>query len=273
MPKITSGLILKHIYKRHEEEPFFTEVKNGPTQFSNHLLKLDALAFKKSWANPCMTGYEVKVDRNDFLRDIKWPGYKAYCNKLYFACPRDLIKPEELSEDVGLIYYNPEKDTIFTKKQALFREIEIPIDMLLYLITARYSKDYKDPYPFFNSRKDFFEAWLQDKTQKQELGWNVKNRMSKLVEELQEENKKLRDEKEQEEDYKSQVERAKQIMKDAGISPHYWRDEWLENLREALKTKFSLPMANSIYKLDAEIKVLKSMIELKGDENKNADKL
>ena len=261
--KISSNMILRQIHKRHASEPFFAEVKNGPTYTSSNLLKMDALAFKVSWANPCITGYEIKVDRNDFIRDDKWLGYKAYCNKLYFACPKDLIKPEELSNDVGLIYYNPDKDTIFTKKQALFREIDTPIEMLLYLITSRYSKTNKDPYPFFNSRKEFFETWLQDKSEKKELGRNVKNRMSKIIKELQEENEKLRDEKDRDENYKSQVDRAKQIMKDAGLNPRYWHDEWLDDLRKALESKIPLSLMNSIYTLDSEVKRMKSMIELK----------
>jgi hypothetical protein len=47
-----------------------TEVKNGPTQWGKHY-RMDAVAIKKSWANPCITCYEVKVDRQDFLRDEK----------------------------------------------------------------------------------------------------------------------------------------------------------------------------------------------------------
>lgn len=264
MKKTQAHQIIRQLSKRHAGEPFFTEVKNGPTWISSNLLKLDALAFKKSWANPCITGYEVKVDRNDFLRDDKWPGYKDYCNRLYFACPHGLIDKGELSDDVGLIYYNPEKDTIFTKKQALFREIVIPQEMLLYLILARCCNEYKDPYPFFNSRKEFFEKWLEEKEEKGKLGYKVKNRMTEIIEQLQEENKKLKDERDRNSDYKEQIERIKNIMADAGLKVSHWRDGYIKELQTALQTKIPFQMVNPILSIDDNIKFLKSMIGIEG---------
>jgi hypothetical protein len=265
LSKVGAHLILRQIQKRHAGEPFFTEVKNGPTHYSNNLLKLDGLAFKKSWAHSCITGYEIKVDRNDFLRDDKWPGYKNYCNKFLFACPSGLISKDEVSKDVGLIYYNPEKDTIFTKKQALFREIEIPQEMLLYLIMARWCEGMKDPYPFFNSRKEYFEEWLKEKEVKKELGYKVKNRMSEIIKALQDENKKLKDENSTNNTYKRQTERIKKIMANAGLRVSYWHDEYIKELQKALEVKIPLQMVNPILNIEANIKNLKSMIEGKED--------
>jgi hypothetical protein len=179
-----TDLILRQINKRHlHKDAFYLEVKNGPTWSSHNLLRLDAVAFKKSWTKPCITGYEVKISRQDFLRDEKWPGYRQYCHRFYFACPMNLVKLEELPEDVGLIYYNPEKDCIFTKRKALFRDIEISWEMLYYLIISR---DKVQKHPFFSTTRDYIEAWLVDKENKRQLGYMVKSKMAKEIYELNE---------------------------------------------------------------------------------------
>lgn len=50
----------------------------------------------------CLAAVEVKSGARDFLCDAKWPGYRAWCDQLYFAVdeafPRAL-----LPDDVGLI--------------------------------------------------------------------------------------------------------------------------------------------------------------------------
>ncbi|WP_165859332.1 MmcB family DNA repair protein [Desulfofundulus salinus] len=185
--QIRADRILRQIARRHKDELFLTEVKNGPTLFGEGLLIMDAVAVKKSWKKPCITGYEIKTSRQDFLRDNKWPYYLKYCHRLYFACPAGLIAPEEVPEDVGLIYYNPEKDCIHTKRAAAFRDIEIPWKMLYYMLICR-SKS--DRHPFFSSQREYLEAWVQDKAERKELGWRVRNKMTEKIEEL---TKRVRD--------------------------------------------------------------------------------
>ena len=175
--KVRSDMILRQLQKRHVDKArlddvFLTEVKNGQSYVPRgELLILDALAIKKSWANPCFTGYEVKVDRGDFMRDQKWPGYLQYCHQFYFTCPQGLIQPEELPKEVGLIYYNPEKDCISTKRKALYRPIEIPPELLMYIVMSKLNSD---RHPFFNTTREYFEALLEDKADRKELGYYVK---------------------------------------------------------------------------------------------------
>lgn len=60
--------------------------------------------------NDKATEIEIKRSRSDFLADFKKEekhyqtsnGYGA--NYFYFACPRDLIKPDEIPEYAGLIW-------------------------------------------------------------------------------------------------------------------------------------------------------------------------
>jgi len=53
-------------------------------------------------ANPII-GYEVKVSRSDYRRELGQPskrgGAVAFCNAFYFAVPDGLLKPEELAWD------------------------------------------------------------------------------------------------------------------------------------------------------------------------------
>ena len=155
--KITAVQILRHLQKLHAGATppwvFYHEVKSGPswgqrTPWSTRgqdLYIMDAIAIKKSWSNPCIERYAIKVSRSDFLRDKKWQNYQAYCHKFYFVCPPNIITLDDLPSpehgDVGLLYYSPEHDTLFTKRRAMYRKIDMRskevVGMLLYLTYYR----------------------------------------------------------------------------------------------------------------------------------------
>ena len=117
--KVTSTDIKRALAEKHWRDFFLTEVKSGPTQLAvpGDLKILDGLAIRKSWTAPCFTGYEVKISRSDFLRDAKFYTYEELCNCLYIVCPKGMIERTELPESVGLMYYDPEKKTITTRKK------------------------------------------------------------------------------------------------------------------------------------------------------------
>ncbi|MFZ5688654.1 MAG: MmcB family DNA repair protein [Bacillota bacterium] len=244
--KVRADQILRHIAKKHQgriPEAFFTEVKNGPTITSNNLLIMDAIAIKKSWTKPCITGYEIKVDRQDFLRDEKWPAYRQYCHRLYFACPTELILPEELPDDIGLIYYNPEKDCINTKRKAVFRDIEIPWEMLYYLVISRLETD---RHPFFSNTREFLEAWVKDKEDRKYLGYEVSNKMTATIDEL---SKKIHDLELQLKCRDEEINlfnKIKRILKQHGLRTSFWGIE--EDLRAALSSGGMPPRAVEILK-------------------------
>jgi len=64
---------------------------------------------------------EVKISRNDFLKDNKKLFRKMPTLGMgefrYFICPKDLIKIEEIPEDWGLLYFD-ENEEIKTEKLA-----------------------------------------------------------------------------------------------------------------------------------------------------------
>ena len=50
----------------------------------------------------CFAIFEVKSCARDFLSDGKWPDYRDYCDRLYFAVDLDFPR-ELLPEDAGLL--------------------------------------------------------------------------------------------------------------------------------------------------------------------------
>lgn len=166
-----SDLIIRALSIKHAEDIFFTEVKTGSTWFADHK-RMDAMAMAKSWRKPCITAYEVKISRQDFLRDEKWPAYLNYCNRFYFVCQDGLIQLEQLPENVGLIWYNPETKKLRTKRKALYRSIDIPPDMFMYLLMNRIEPD---RHPFFSSKREMLELWVADKSERKKLSANVQS--------------------------------------------------------------------------------------------------
>lgn len=217
--RVRADMIMRQLRKRHVkkanlDDVFLTEVKNGRSWDSRNLLILDALAIRKSWAKPCFTGYEVKVDRGDFIRDQKWSGYLQYCHEFYFACPTDLIKPEELPSEVGPIYYNPEKDCIRTKRKAIHRPIEISNEMLMYIIMSKFDSD---RHPFFSSNREMLQAIVEDKKDRKELGHYVARKTADLIEELQTDQRRVQ-KLEQESKHLAEI---KKVLLEHGIAS-YW---------------------------------------------------
>ncbi|MEF3312564.1 MmcB family DNA repair protein [Paenibacillus sp. GYB004] len=226
--KIRADHLKQALSIRHKDDFFLTECKTGPTHINNELLIFDALAIKKSWANPCISGYEVKVSRSDFQRDNKWPGYLAYCNQFSFVCPTGLIAADELPPEVGLIYYNPEKQSMVTKRKALYRKIPIPVELLQYVIMSRLESD---RHPFFSSRREYFERLREDESERKSIGYWVAGQTGALIKELQDEIVTLQNKLRRAENDKVFEGDVKEIMLQCGIPTTYG---WQNRLRERL---------------------------------------
>jgi hypothetical protein len=69
-------------------------------------------------ANDTVTIVELKTCRADFVADSKWEKYLDYCDYFYFMCPPGVIKKEEISNKVGLIYTT---NSLFEIKQYPFK--------------------------------------------------------------------------------------------------------------------------------------------------------
>lgn len=191
MNKITQHTVEKAIAKRHRDDMFFTEVKNGSSM--GHHSRIDALAIKLSWSSPCITGYEIKVDRSDFLGDNKWMSYLPMCNQLYFATPPGIIQKDEIPEQCGLVQLSSNGTQIRTIKKAPYRQIEPPVDMFMYLMMK-----YIGPRSSYESSAgirasallqdtsvDAWKEYLDDKIEYRQIGHKVSRKLSQRMRELE----------------------------------------------------------------------------------------
>ena len=173
--------------ERHAADFFITECKDGPTWFGPHM-RVDALAIKKSWSPVRIIAYEVKVSRSDFLGDDKYLGYKDMCHELNLVCPKGLIDPKEVPEDVGLAYYYPDSGKAISKVKARYREVEINSGTLLYIIMNRLESD---RYPFFSNKQAYFQEWLKNRNDDKQLGGKVGRALRERILRAQEAERKL----------------------------------------------------------------------------------
>lgn len=224
--------------KAHEKDYFLTECKNGSTHFpsSQGLLIFDGIAIKRSYTSPCISIFEVKVSRNDFLQDNKWHLYLQYCNEFYFVVPKGMVRKDELPDNVGLIWYDPEKGKVRTVKKALYREIEEPTDVYKYII---YSRLTPDRIPFYESKAEYAKDYLEDKERKQSIGYALGSKMAKQLQQYEEDLSKI-------EMYKRGYrlcERLKDVIQRHNVLSRWkWKatdDEWVEALDKVLSGSLS----------------------------------
>jgi len=178
-PKITAADILKLLEQRHADDVFVAECKNGPSEKTSHL-RLDAWVMKRSWAKPCVWGYEIKVSRSDFLADNKWRGYLPLCNEFYFVAPAGVIKPGEMPEEAGLLLVTSTATRLWMKKKAPYRDIEIDTNIFRYVLISRAVITSDPAYADGQgaSGVEYWRRWLAQSVQNREIGWRVSRALS-----------------------------------------------------------------------------------------------
>jgi hypothetical protein len=180
---MTARDIQKLLNMKHIDDVYVSECKNGSTWFSNHL-RLDGLAIARSWANPMITGYEIKVSRSDFLRDQKMNQYTKYCNVLYLICPPKLIMPDEVPETIGLMWVASTGTRIYIKKKAPYREIDEPAELYKYILISRAKIiDYNLGISNARTPKEYWTEWLKKRKIDREFGYRVGKAIKKTVKE------------------------------------------------------------------------------------------
>ena len=224
--QVRSDHILYAISQLHMRRgnQFFAEVKNGSTWLpKGDLLRIDGLAMAKSWKKPMFTGYEIKISRSDFLRDAKWHLYAEYCHRLILACPKGMIKATEIPDIAGLVWYNHDTKTLTTKKRPVTRDIEINSDMLYYILMSKLEPD---RHPYFNSKTEYWQAWLDGKIQNRDLGYKVGVKTAKTISEQQQWEERYRN-------VRKRLDEILTIMGEGGLSPWPW-GKMLDELRQRL---------------------------------------
>lgn len=212
---ITANTIINLLLKRHADDIAVPECKNGPTWSAiGAVRKFDLWVLRRSYSKPMTWIYEVKVSRQDFLRDDKWQQYLLYCTDFYFVAPAGIISPDEVPEQAGLLLTSKNGTRLYCKKKAPHRDIEIPLSVYIYILMSRtkivngYDRESKI------DKATYWRLWLAEKKEKQELGYNV----SKRIRQLYDENVTLAKARQARLDLKiEKLEKTKQILKEIGF--------------------------------------------------------
>jgi len=224
MTTVTSNEIVNLLEAKHSEDVFVSELKSGPSQ-GRRYYRLDGWAMKKSWANPRVTGYEIKVSRSDFLRDDKWQQYLDVCDELFFVCPYGLIRKEEVPGNAGLMWVYKNGGGLRTVKKAAYKRAVIPEAVYRYILFSR--ANITAPVTIERQGKAYWEAWMKKKQEDLEFGQTVARKLSyekaQYVYKIEEENSKLRKQNEQ-------FAAVKKLIDDNGLT-----NSW--NYEEAVKRK------------------------------------
>ena len=261
--RVTSTDIKLALKELHEGRPsyFITECKTCSTYFPDPqgLLKFDGLAITKSYTNPNIIGYEIKVSRNDFKQDNKWHLYLRYCNEFYFVVPTGLVKKEELPNEVGLIYYNPDTRKLRTVKKAFYREIEKPVGVYEYVIFSRLGED---RIPFYESRAEYAKDYLKDKADKRYVGDILGTKLARDVQEAYKKLAELRTLDNLNEIWK----KVRKVLDKHNLLPWRWDDKnndgWIEELDKTLSSGFNpKDLRYVIQSMEGNIRSLKKMIK------------
>lgn len=168
---MTAHDIVDLLAAKHREDVFVPECKGGPS-YKGPMVRMDAWAMKRSWANPLAVVYEVKVSRSDFLADEKWPAYLPLCNEFYFVCPSGLIKPSEVPEVAGLMYVAKSGGRLWRKKKAVYRQLDIPDELYRYILQSRVQivKPGENSHYSAPPKKEYWRRWLAEKRDKHDIG-------------------------------------------------------------------------------------------------------
>jgi hypothetical protein len=252
MNNITANKIQALLARKHSDDIFVSECKDGPTIATNHL-RMDAWTMKRSWTNPLSIAYEIKVSRQDFLNDHKWHNYLNYCNEFYFVCPSGLIDKSELPDEVGLIYIAKTGTRLFKKKPAQRRIVELPVSLLKYILICRAEIRHERYIDSREQNISYWLNWLEEKRESKNLGYNVSRRIANHVESVDRENERL---KSKMEDYDEFMSRLHELGFDISKPVNSW------NIRNKLNELTGQVPDNLEYSLERTIKGLSELLKL-----------
>lgn len=114
-------------------EAYYKAQKN---QKQPHLA--DVIIIKPSYTRFCVSIFEIKISRSDFLSDIrsgKWMGYLKHCHRFYFAVAQGVAKKEDIPEEAGLIIRGPNGWQV--QKGAPVIDNEIPQETLMSMLFVK----------------------------------------------------------------------------------------------------------------------------------------
>ncbi len=100
--------------------------------------RADVLGVKPSYTRFCVSIYEVKISRSDFMSDIrsgKWRTYLPHCHRFYFATLPGVCEKSDIPPEAGWMVRGENSWT--SRKASPSRAVEIPVQTLQALVFAR----------------------------------------------------------------------------------------------------------------------------------------
>jgi hypothetical protein len=97
--------------------------------------RADVIEVKPSYTRFCVSIYEVKISRSDFMSDIrsgKWRGYLEHCHRFYFAVSQGVAQKCDVPPEAGLIVRG--ETGWSTVKAAPARDVIVPDYTLMSMI-------------------------------------------------------------------------------------------------------------------------------------------
>lgn len=209
---VDAGQIGKLLIEKYNRDFIcIPECKIGSSWSNGKHRIIDLWCMAKSWAHPRTIAFEIKVSRNDFLRDIKWQDYLAYCTEFYFVSPPDIIAPDELPPEAGLMITSKNCKMMVTKKKAPMRQVQIPDSIYRYILMWR--TKIIDESNQSQDSAEYWKNWLENRKEDHDLGYRVSRKVSKIVrtriEVAEKENIRLKNEVEKLKDIKQFLDEIK----------------------------------------------------------------
>lgn len=171
--------------KKHSDDVFVPECKDGPTQTRAHR-RLDAWVLLKTWSPITTIGYEIKVDRADWRRDEKLHDYMPLCHLLYIVAPNGVVPVEELPAGCGLIVPVGNSGRLQVKRKAARREIALPSELMVYVLMCR-TEITRERFNYNEDRKHWrakeLREWVDGKKDRHTLSYAVNAKIRDAFEE------------------------------------------------------------------------------------------
>lgn len=84
--------------------------------------------------------YEVKLKRGVWLADKKFQKYLECCNRMYIACPKGVIKKEEVPNEIGLITRGENGWRVVKSPKLNINPPKMDVDFILSLLYRGYEE-------------------------------------------------------------------------------------------------------------------------------------
>ena len=129
----------------------------------------DVLKVNPSYTRFCITIYECKVSRSDFLSDIrtgKWKGYLDHCHAFAFVTKKGVTDLQEIPDNAGLIFYADRG--FYTRKAPPIINADVPIETMMAIMFYR-NKNLKN----MEYRHLLAHGWIEEKRKLKKMGGRV----------------------------------------------------------------------------------------------------